>query len=70
MTLPETPDISEPWCPTCQPERDPSREILRVQYCYIHRSDPIEDSTLPTTGAAGGESNKKWCDLIHRGKTC
>ena len=73
----DTRDLSESWCPTCQPDRDPTREVLRVDYCGTHFPDRTgsEDKaalvTMESAGPAatpreGGDEGAAWCDLIHR----
>ena len=36
--LEETPNLGRPWCPGCEPERDPTAEILITEYCGHHRA--------------------------------
>lgn len=35
-TLPDTPVLGRRYCPTCEPEADPTREILSTAYCTTH----------------------------------
>ena len=74
MTEPaHTPALGVPWCPTCEPERDMTREILDVRYCPIHTpswagaDDPAGTGAIPIV-EAGGEANRNMCDLIHGGE--
>jgi hypothetical protein len=39
----ETPNLGRPWCPACEPERDPTREILHVDLCGHHRPGVAPD---------------------------
>lgn len=36
MTLPDSPDLGRRYCPACEPEADPTREILVTRYCAAH----------------------------------
>ena len=72
--LRDSPAIARSYCPACEPEADPSREILDVHWCVAHM--PIwggPDDGAVTVGVAlsgsaeaGGEANRRWCDVIHR----
>ena len=63
------------YCPGCDLERDPLREILTVNWCNEHRprSDGVDDrrTTLGRDGLsalpeAEAETNRLWCELLHR----
>ena len=71
----ETPSLSSSYCPRCDPERDPLREILAVQWCARHQpstggSDDdratLGRGVLSALGEAEGDSNRLWCELVHR----
>ena len=75
----DTPDLSRLWCPSCQPERDPLSEILRVDYCgtYVPDRTGSEDkaalATMESCGPTatpreGGDEGAAWCSLIHGGR--
>jgi hypothetical protein len=74
MDLPETPYMAKDWCPTCEPERDPTREILAVKYCWAHPPSligsadcsmaPPEDHAWSTPGEAGGQHSILFNDLL------
>jgi hypothetical protein len=73
--LSETPSMASSYCPGCEPNRDPLREILAVQWCVHHQptfSGPDDElaklnpSVLSSLGEAEAESNRIWCDLVHR----
>lgn len=34
---PPSPNLGVFWCPGCQPERDPTAEILITDYCEFHK---------------------------------
>lgn len=34
--LDATPDLSEVFCPTCEPSRDPLKGVAVLRYCYQH----------------------------------
>ncbi len=69
-----TPDLSLAYCPGCQPDRDPTREILRAYWCTAH--DPalrgLDDPVLswPGMGLPSGteesesETNRRMADLL------
>ena len=40
----DTPDLSVPYCPGCEPERDPIKEILRAWWCIRH--NPLKATEL------------------------
>jgi len=53
----------------CDPDADPTREILDTRYCGYNGHDPHAPiGAYVTTGEAGGEDNRVWCDFFHRGK--
>ncbi len=75
--IPDSPVIGRPYCPGCEPDADPSREILDVRYCescalsYRGVDDAAVEAEafLSGTAEAGGEDNRRWCDLIHKGSS-
>ena len=78
MNLPDTPNLTEPFCPGCSPERDQVRELLIVRWCDTHepsRSGADDDrattssALLNTAGEAEGADCKLYADLIHRRRT-
>jgi hypothetical protein len=72
--LPDSPVVSRSYCPGCEPEADPSKEVLDVRWCERHapdrdgRDDDAVRSQQYLSGSAeaGGEENKRWCDFVHR----
>jgi hypothetical protein len=72
--LPDTPAVARPYCPDCEPDADPSREILDVRWCAAHTPawSGAEDSAvraeafLSGSTEAGGDDNRRWCQLLHR----
>jgi hypothetical protein len=77
MSCPDTPDLSKPWCPVCQPELDPTREILQVAYCLFHPQEyggsadgvvpPVTNYSWSHAGDMDPETNKLMNDLIRDG---
>lgn len=75
---PDTQNLSRDWCPGCEPDIDPSRDIVEVRHCALHPApsrDGLDDAGalvssdhLSSTGEAGGTGNQALCDLVHRGK--
>ncbi len=72
--LSDTPTVARSYCPGCEPDADPSRQVLDVHWCDAHTPvrDGLDDAAvtsdtyLPGNAEAGGEGNKRWCDLLHR----
>ena len=74
--LADSPVVARPYCPGCEPGADPMREVLDVRWCDEHlpvregTADERVDSSafLSGTAEAGGEVNRRWCELFHRGE--
>ncbi len=74
--LPESGVVGEWWCPACEPDRDPVRELLNIRVCPEHHQTPEGADDARATGRgylAGsaeidGEQNRAWCRLIHGGR--
>src|SRR4029453_9635950 len=72
--LPDTPAVARPYCPDCEPDADPSREILDVRWCAAHppagggaeASGVRAEAFLSGSTEAGGDDNRRWCQLLHR----
>jgi len=72
--LPDTPAVARPYCPDCEPDADPCREILDVRWCAAHAPawSGVDDSAvraeafLSGSTEAGGDANRRWCALVHR----
>jgi hypothetical protein len=70
----DTPSVARPYCPSCEPDTDPSSEILDVRWCSAHTpvSGGVDDEAVAMesypagSGEAGGEDNRRWCALFHR----
>ena len=62
------------YCPDCEPDADPLRDILDVRWCEHHappRAGTADAAVAPTafisgSAEAGGETNRRWCELLHR----
>ena len=73
--VPETAVISRLYCPGCEVDADPMKEILDVLWCDTHRPDSsgaVDHVVTPSgyisgSGEAGGNDNKAYCDFFHRG---
>jgi hypothetical protein len=73
--LPDTPCVARGYCPGCEPDADPSLEILDVRWCESHT--PARDGTddevvttstsayLSASAEAGGDDNRRWCAIFH-----
>jgi len=74
--VPDTGDRTRWVCPGCEPEVDPTLEIVSIRYCHTHEPSHAgaDDAAvvfrdcLPSSGSveSGGASNAQWCDVIHR----
>ena len=73
----DTQSLARLYCPGCEPEADPSREILDVRWCDAHapvRGGLDDDEVLTAaawmsgSGEAGGEDNRRWCEVLHRAR--
>jgi hypothetical protein len=72
--LTDAPVVARAYCPGCEPDADPTREILDVRWCEAHA--PARDGTADNTvtsdaflsgsAEAGGDANRLWCELLHR----
>lgn len=71
--LTDTPVVARSYCPGCEPDTDPVREILDVRWCDAHtpaRDGPDDavvasDAYLSGSAEAGGDVNRRWCELLH-----
>ena len=69
----ETPRIARAYCPACEPDADTLLEILEVQWCNVHMpmreglddARVMSDAMLTGSAEAGGDENRRWCDIIH-----
>jgi hypothetical protein len=69
----ETPRVARAFCPTCEPDADTLQEILEVQWCNVHMplregvddARVMSDAMLTGSAEAGGDENRRWCDVIH-----
>ena len=72
----DTPKLGRSWCPTCEPECDPTREILDVRFCEPHRETDKacpDDALAKTdrilvggTTEADGHDCREFMKLIRR----
>ena len=73
--LPDSEVVARAYCPGCDPDADPSREPLDIRWCEPHapsQKGQADDSVrasayLSGSAEAGGDDNRKICDLLHRG---
>jgi len=71
--LPDTPCLARAYCPGCEPDADPSLEILDVRWCESHfptRNGTADEAVtasayLSGNAEAGGDDNRRWCDVLH-----
>lgn len=68
---PKSSVVVRPYCPDCEPETDPTRDLVELRWCPTHApawrgTDDVLVPSLPSgSGEAGGEDNRRWCALIH-----
>lgn len=70
----DTPSVARVYCPGCEPEADPTSEILDLRWCEPHSPlrDGVDDTVvtaaayLSGSAEAGGDDNRAWCALFHR----
>ena len=75
--LVDTPNLASSYCPGCNPERDPLREILTVCWCDEHRPtcegaedakasvDRTDRIAWSSASEANAETNRPWCAWVH-----
>jgi hypothetical protein len=64
------------YCPGCEPDADPIAEILDTRWCATHMpsqagaddASVVADIFLTGSGDAGGEDNRRMCEIFHRPK--
>lgn len=74
--LPDMPIVARLYCPTCEPDSDPSTEVIDVRWCASHApvTKGIEDEVvvaqvfLSGSTEAGGFDNREWCKFFHRNR--
>ena len=72
-SLPDTSPAPRSYCPGCEPDADPGREILDLHWCASHAPayNGVDDPTvtgleiLSGSTEAGGDENRLWCQMIH-----
>ena len=73
-SMQDTPSVARVYCPGCEPEADPTAEILDLRWCEPHspQRDGADDTVvtaaayLSGSAEAGGDDNRAWCALFHR----
>ena len=69
----DTPVLGRVYCPGCEPDTDPTSAILDVRWCESHTplheglDDALVNSSNYLSGGveAGGEDNRRWCEILH-----
>ena len=72
--LTDTPSLARMYCPGCEPAADPAFEILDVRWCASHAPQGrgmdddvvVASAWISGSSEAGGEDNRRWCELLHR----
>jgi hypothetical protein len=70
----DTPAVARMYCPGCEPEADPTCEILDLRWCEAHSPlrEGVDDALVGAaaymsgSSEAGGEDNRRWCEILHR----
>src|SRR5207247_9982879 len=71
--LTDTPNLASSYCPRCEPERDPVREILTVCWCDEHRPTYeggdddraiVGRGVLDSAGEEAAARNGPWCVVV------
>jgi hypothetical protein len=70
----DSPVLARLYCPGCEPDADPFAEILDVHWCDAHvpSRDGSDDAAVAAaivvsgSAEAGGDGNRRWCELFHR----
>ena len=73
-SMQDTPSVARVYCPGCEPEADPTAEILDLRWCEPafasarrRRRHRRHCGRVPSGSAeAGGDDNRAWCALFHR----
>ena len=71
--LADTPCVARAYCPGCEPDADPGRDILDMRCCESHTparggiDDDVVASSVYLSGSAeaGGDDNRRWCEILH-----
>jgi len=71
-SLPDTAYVARAYCPGCEPDADPSLDILDVRWCESHSpardgaDDDVVSASAYLSGSAeaGGDDNRRWCDIL------
>lgn len=71
--LADSPALGRPYCPGCEQNADPTREILDPRWCATHTPswDGLDDARVTTkailsgNAEAGGRDNASWCQAVH-----
>lgn len=73
--LPDTGVVGRYYCPACELEADPQREVLTVRMCPAHEptTEGAEDARVAPRHLSGateadGETCRLFAELLHRGK--
>ena len=72
--IPDSPIVSRPYCPGCEPDADPTREILDVRWCEDHmpRREGAEDAGVVANAYLSGsveadyDTCRKYAIMIRR----
>lgn len=70
----ETPIVTRGWCPGCQPDVDPLRELVIEQWCATHHAPTsgLDDARSAGPCVLSGvteidpETNRQWAQLLRR----
>ena len=69
----DSPYVARAYCPGCEPDADPSQDILDVRWCESHSpardgadDEVVAASVLSVGERRGGRGRQPpWCDILH-----
>lgn len=69
--IPWSPDLSQRWCPGCEPTLDPLTTILIEDWCATHRPSRaglddarVEQTPIPGSGDTDGDTQRRMAELL------
>ena len=70
----DTGDLSRKYCPLCEPDTDPTKEIVIVSWCFIHvpKRDGLDDDAVTgeplatNLAEADGRDCKRFADFLRK----
>ena len=63
---PDSPVLGRNWCRVCEPDADPTAEILNTMLCPLHAEAATGQGNHTAQGIS--PTNNVWCEFFHRGR--